>query len=309
VDDEEIEGGSAEDYLLEVGSGSFVPGVEDRMIGMKKGETKEIWVDIPEDYQSKVIAGKRVKFVVNVKDIKNKKLPELDDDLAKNVGFDTLEEYMEDARKRMGGLKKSQIDAAVRDQIIKKVTRAAKVDVPTVMTEQKLDSMIVDFGRNLEGKGITLGQYFEASGKTLEDLRETLREEAVYQVKSDLVLEAVAKAEGLEPEEQEVDMEISALATVLDKTPEETRKMLMANGRINFVVERVMVRKTVDRLLEKAEIKAKPAPESDETAAKPAGKKASKAVPAAGKRAKKAKTEEAGETSEKPAANEKRDEE
>ncbi len=311
VDDQPIEGGAAEDYLLEVGSKEFVPGVEEQMVGMAKGETKEIWVDIPENYHAEQIAGKRIKFDMTVKEIKRKKLPEVNDDLAKQIGFDTMEDVRNDVRERIGETKKKTADIVVRNEIIRKVTEEAEVDLPEVMVERKLDEMVSDFARNLQTRGMSLEQYLEASQKTLEELRDTLKPEAHFQIKSGLVLEAIAKAEGLEPTADEIDNELKRFAEGLGQDPEEVKSRMIASGSIGLIAEQVLIKKTLDRLVEKADIKVKPEVEEKSKKAKKAEKskaKRSSSKPATGSKGKEERN--SGESPEGGRArSEKRDEE
>ncbi|MHB0976580.1 MAG: trigger factor [Candidatus Aquicultorales bacterium] len=303
VDDEPIEGGSADDYLLEVGSGAFVPGVEDQLVGMTKGETKDIWVDIPEEYHVKEIAGKHVKFVVTVREIKTKKLPEVNDELAKGLGFETLDEYREDLKKKLGAMKEGSADVAVRNAIVKKVTDEADIDIPPAMVDRKLDEMIAEFASGIQGRGVSLEEYLEASSKSLEDLKETLRDEAAFQVKSSLVLEEISKQANIDLMDEEIDAEIKQLADATGRDFDELKKMLIASGRVGILVERIMSKKTIDWLLDKANIKAQEKPKGK-------GKAAAKQGAAKKPAAKKTKVQEAGEesTKEEPAGDE-RDEE
>lgn len=310
VDGEPIEGGAAEDYLLEVGSKEFVPGVEGQMVGMAKGETKEIWVDIPENYHAEQIAGKRIKFDMTVKEIKRKKLPEVNDDLAKQIGFDTIEDVRNDVRERIGEMKKKSADVFLRGEIIRKVTDEAAVDMPEVMVERKLDEMVSDFARNLQTRGMSLEQYLEASRKTLEDLRDTLRTEAHFQVKSGLVLEAIAKAEGLEPTAEEIDNEIKRFAKGLGQDPEETKSKMMASGSIGLIAEQVLIKKTLDRLVEKADIKVKAEVETKSETPRTKRSSSKSTAKASTSKPKRAKGTEPGELPEgEPSRTEKRDEE
>lgn len=301
VDDEPIDGGVADDYLLEIGAGTFVPGIEDQLMGVTRGETKEVWVDIPEEYHVEQIAGKRVKFDIAVKEIKRKTLPPADDEFAKQVGYESLEHFKNDLRERIGGAKKKTSDVAVRNELILKVTEGAELDLPPVMVDNKLDEMVADFARNLQSRGLSLDQYLESSEKTLADLRDALREEAEFQVKSGLVLEAIAKAEGLEPTEEEVDTEVKTIAESIQQDPQEFKARITEAGTIDLVVEQVMVRKTLEKLVEKANIKPKVETEKE--------KEGKEKKPKATKKTGGAKStkQETGKPEGEPAQSEKRD--
>jgi trigger factor len=255
VDGKPVEGGSGEDYLLEIGSQTFVPGVEEQLIGMRKGEIKDVYVDIPEDYHAKQIAGKRVKFRILLKEIKQKKLPEVNDEFAKQVsGFKTLDELKQDIRAKLSQVKEALAQTQVRENIVKKIAEKAEVEIPDTLVGREMDIMLQDFAFSLQAQGINLQQYMDMANLTPEAMREKFKEDARRRVKSKLVLEAIAKAEGFEVTESEVEKEVETMATRIGKPKEELQKRLEEAGEIEVIKESIRIRKTVDWLVEEAKI-------------------------------------------------------
>lgn len=255
INDEAFEGGSATDYLLEVGSGSFIPGFEDQVVEMKKGEVKDVMVTFPEDYGSEELAGKEAKFRVLLKEIKDKQLPELDDDFAKQVGFDTAEELTKDVADKIRAVKEKQSEAAVRTQVVKEVTDNAEVELHDVMVEQELDEMLEDFAHDVTRQGLTIEQYFQFTGTTPEKLREDWKDRAEDRVRSRLVLEAIASAENIEVSQEEVDNEIRKAADAAQRDFDEVKRIFESRGTIDTLKSRIQVDKTLDWLVDNAVIK------------------------------------------------------
>jgi trigger factor len=255
VDGKPVEGGSGEDYLLEVGSQTFVPGVEEQMIGMRRGEIKDVFIDIPEDYHAKQIAGKKVKFRILLKEIKQKKLPEVNDEFAKQVSsFKTLDELKQDIRTKLSEMKEAQVEAQVRESIVKKITERAEVEVPDTLVKREVDIMLQDFAFNLQAQGINLQQYMDMANLSLDVMKENFKEDAKQRVKNRLVLESIAKAEGFEVAESDVEKEVETMATRIGRSKEELRKKLEEVGEIEVIRENIRIRKVIDWLVEKAKI-------------------------------------------------------
>jgi trigger factor len=250
VDGEAFPGGKAEKYSLELGSGSFIPGFEEQLVGMTKGEEKEINVTFPENYHSEDLKGKAAVFKVKLHDIKRKNLPVLDDEFAKDVSeFDTLEEYKQDIEKRLKQRKEQEQQAAKETAVVEKAAANAEVEIPQVMIETELEQMLKEFERRLRMQGMTLEMYFQFSGQNEAALKEQMRSDAEKRVRNNLVLEAIAKAENIEATDAEVDAEIEKMAENLKRSPEEIRQILTANGSIAGMKQDLSVKKTVDFLV------------------------------------------------------------
>ncbi|PWI58860.1 trigger factor [Sulfoacidibacillus thermotolerans] len=213
VDGEAFEGGEAENYQLEIGSNTFVPGFEDQLIGAKAGESREVIVTFPADYHVKSLAGKEAKFDVLVHDVKRKVLPELDDEFAKDISeFETFEEFKADVVKKLEHDLAHEHEHYVQDAVVEAVVAQASAEIPEVMFEQEIDSEIKEFESRLSSQGIPLDAYQEFTGTTMEELREQFREEAQKRVKTSLVLDAVARAENIQVTEDEVSAELQKFA-------------------------------------------------------------------------------------------------
>ncbi len=267
IDDKPFEGGSANDYLLEIGSGTFIPGFENQIVGMKKGEIKDIMVTFPEDYGNDQLAGKEARFRVLVKEIKEKKLQELNDDFAKQVGFDTVDELRADIQNKIRDVKNKHADSEFRGELIDKVTDATEVDVHNAMVENELDEMVEEFAGDVKRQGLELDKYLELTGMTMEKLREDWHDRARNRVKSRLVLEAIARAENIEVTPEEVDNEIKKAAEATGRDFEEVKQIFLMKGTMGDLQKRLQIGKTIDWLVdnavieepeEKAEEKAKP---------------------------------------------------
>lgn len=255
VDDKPFEGGSANDYLLEIGSETFIPGFEDQLIGTKKGEVKDINVTFPGDYGNEQLAGKDARFRVLLKEIKEKHLQDLDDDFAKQIGFDTVDELRADIGKKISETKEKYADAEMRSQVVDAVTDASTVEVPDVMIDEELDEMLEEFSSDVKRQGLTLDRYLELVNTTVEDLRNDWRDRAKNRVKSRLVLEAISKAENIEVSADEVDNEIMKAAEATGRDYEEVKQIFAMKGSIGALKERMLIGKTIDWLVEHAAVK------------------------------------------------------
>lgn len=268
IGDEPFEGGSANDYMLEIGSGSFIPGFEDQMVGMQKGEIKDIMVTFPEDYGNAELAGKEARFRVLVKEIKTKKLPEVDDDFSKQVGFDTYEELRTDIADKISGVKKKQAEAALNAELLKKVTDNAELDLHDVMIEYELNDMMEDFAYDVSRQGLNMEQYFQFTGQNPEELKNSWRNRAEDRIKSRLVVEAIAKAENIEVVPEEVDNEVRKAAEASGRSFDDVKRVFEAGGNMDTLKNRILVNKTLDWLLEQSKIiEESPAQEAQESTA------------------------------------------
>jgi trigger factor len=273
VDGELFEGGEAEDYSLEIGSNSFIPGFEDQLIGVLLDEENDINVKFPDNYRKEDIAGKEAHFKVKVKQIKEKQLPELDDEFVKEVSeFDTLEEMKEDLRVKLLKNAEDNSLAKLEETLIEKITAAAKVEPPKILVDRQIDRMIGDLENYLRYQGLGLDKFLELSGKNTEEIREERREEAEKRAKANLALDAIAKKEGIVAGESELKVKIEEIATTYNDDPERIREILEKQGRIPVMQEEIRIRKVIDLIVEEAVIKkVKPKKKEEPQQKKPKG--------------------------------------
>ncbi|MCX7780457.1 MAG: trigger factor [Negativicutes bacterium] len=251
IDGQPFKGGEAQGYPLEVGSGSFIPGFEEQLLGAKAGESREVRVTFPEDYFVPELAGKEANFQVKINDIKRRELPELDDDFAKEVGdFGSLEELKADVRNRLEQTAKQKAEREYRNKIIAAAVDNATVDIPEVMVEQRISNMIEDFDVNLQNRGLSLDKYLEYAKTDMAGLRESYRESARTSVKTDLVLESIAKAEKLEVKPEELEAEIAAMAQGYQRPVAEVRKVILENGHVGSLLEAVIRKKAAQLIID-----------------------------------------------------------
>ncbi|MGN7383788.1 MULTISPECIES: trigger factor [unclassified Paenibacillus] len=251
VDGEAFEGGKAEKYSLELGSNSFIPGFEAQIVGMAKEEEKDIEVTFPEEYHVEDLKGKPALFKVKLHEIKRKNLPELDDEFAKDVSeFETLDEFKEDLSRKLAERKEQANKAQIQEELVNKASEAAEVDIPSVMIDNEVETMLKDFEDRLRMQGMNLELYFQFSGQNEEALREQMRGDAEKRVRNNLVLEAIAKAENIEASEEEINAELENMAKTYQRTTEEIRSILEANGTLENMGKDISIRKTIDFLVD-----------------------------------------------------------
>ncbi len=213
VDGVPFAGGKAENYTLTIGSGSFIPGFEDQLIGTKIGEEKDVTVTFPEDYHEKSLAGKEAVFKCKVNAITVKELPEADDEFASEVSeFETLAEYKEDIKKKLTEKKEKEARAKKEAQAIEKAVENATMEIPDAMIDTQVQSMMEDFARRMQSQGLSLEQYFQFTGMDVKKMHDQMKPEALKRIQNSLVLEAVAKAENIEISDEKVDEEIAKMA-------------------------------------------------------------------------------------------------
>ncbi|MBE6115012.1 MAG: trigger factor [Erysipelotrichaceae bacterium] len=247
--DEAFEGGKGENYPLEIGSGSFIPGFEDQLVGVKLGSRKKVKVTFPEDYGAAELAGKAVYFKCKVNEIKVKKLPELDEELVKELNVPnvtTAEEFTAFIKNRMETTKKKNAYAKAFDEVLEKIVNASSVEIPDVMIEEETDNLMMEFSQRLQNAGYTVEDFATASGKSNEDIRKEMAEDAVGRVKTRLVLEAIAKAEGIKVTPQEIEEEVKSLAKRHNMTEEKVRQL----ARLDLIAYDVALRKATDFIRE-----------------------------------------------------------
>ncbi|MEI7025207.1 trigger factor [Paenibacillus sp. y28] len=250
-----FEGGKGENHSLELGSGSFIPGFEDQVVGMSIAEEKEIQVTFPEDYQAENLKGKEVTFKVKVNSIKAKNLPELDDEFAKDASeFDTLDEFKQDITSKLKNRKEQEAKGAKEAAVVDKAVANAKVDVPQAMIETEIGYMVRDFSNRLRMQGMTLEMYYQFTGQSEAQLRDQMKGDAEVRVRNNLVLEAIAKAEGITASDEDLTAELEKLAAQYQRSAEELRSIFTANGNIEDLRQELTVRKTVDYLVEQSKV-------------------------------------------------------
>ncbi len=249
VDGEEFEGGKAENYSLEIGSNSFIPGFEEQLIGVKAGESKDVEVTFPEEYHAAELAGKPATFKVTVHEIKAKELPELDDEFAKDVDeeVETLEALKEKIRTRLEDSKKHEAEHHLRDSLVEKAADNAQVEIPEVMVENEVNRMLQEFEQRLQMQGMNLELYFQFSGQDESALREQMKEEAEKRVKNNLTLEAIAKAENLEVTDEEVNEELEKMSGMYNMSTNDIKAAL---GGVEGIKADLKLQKAVDFLIE-----------------------------------------------------------
>lgn len=231
VDGVPFEGGKAENYDLTVGSGSFIPGFEEQLVGAQIGSDVDVKVTFPEDYHAAELAGKEAVFKCKVNAIKVKELPEADDDFAQDVSeFDTLAEYKEDIKKKLTEKKETEAKNAKEAAAVAKAVENASMDIPEAMIDSQVRNMADDFARRLQSQGLTVEQYMQFTGMTAEKLLEQMKPEAEKRIKNSLVLEAVAKAENFEIGEERVDEEIGKMAEMYKMEADKVKTMLGEQG-------------------------------------------------------------------------------
>ncbi|WP_145029141.1 trigger factor [Paenibacillus sp. Y412MC10] len=266
VDGVPFEGGQAERYSLELGSGTFIPGFEEQVVGMATGDFKDVEVTFPETYHAEELAGKKAVFKVKVHEIKRKQLPELDDEFAKDVSeFETLAEYKEDLKKQLLDRKEQEAKGNKEAAVVDKVAANAEVEIPQAMIDSEIQNMMRDFDNRLRNQGMNLEMFLSFSGQTTADLQEQMKEDAEKRVRNNLVLEQIAKEENIEVTEEDINKELEVMAESYKRTADEIRNILTANGSLGSLREEISLRKTVDLLVENSkEVEA--AEEAAETA-------------------------------------------
>ncbi len=252
VDGESFEGGKDEDYPLTIGSGTFIPGFEEQLIGAELDKEVEVNVTFPEDYQASELAGKPAVFKCIVKEIREKELPELDDEFASEVSeFDTLAEYREDVKKNLTERKEAEAKAAKEEKVVEAIIADAKMDIPEAMLATQQRSMADDFAQRIRMQGITMEQYFQFTGLTREAFLEQLKPQAEERIKSRLVLEAVAKAENLEASDEEYTAEIKKMAEAYQMDEDKITEMI-GEFEQKSIKEDICIRKALELAVESA---------------------------------------------------------
>jgi trigger factor len=252
VDGEAFEGGKGENYPLTIGSNTFIPGFEQQLIGAEINKEVEVNVTFPEDYQAENLAGKPAVFKCTIKEIKEKELPELDDEFACEVSeFDTLAEYREDVKKNLTEKKETEAKNEKEDKVVDAIIADAKMDIPDAMLTTQQRQMSDEFAQRIQMQGISLDQYFQFTGLTKEAFLEQLKPQALKRIQSRLVLEAVAKAENLEVSEEEYKAEIKKMAESYRMEEDKLTEMI-GEFEAKSIKEDLCVRKAADFVVDNA---------------------------------------------------------
>ncbi|MFC2301872.1 MAG: trigger factor [Selenomonas artemidis] len=251
VDGAAFEGGKGEDYPLQIGSGSFIPGFEDQLIGAKVGEERDVNVTFPEEYHAENLKGKDAVFKCKIRSIKSRELPELDDAFAKKASkFETLAELREDVRKNLLAAAERKAETERRSKAIDMATDHCTMEIPPVMVENRITAMIQEMAMRLEQQGMSLEQYLQYAGLDIGKIREDYRETAEKNVRTDLMLEEVAKAEGIKVEGSDLDREVYAMAVSYGATPKQVQKIIKEQGRVSDLAATVLRKKTAQFIVD-----------------------------------------------------------
>ena len=255
VGDEQFEGGTAERQELKLGSGMFIPGFEEQLVGATPGEKRDVVVTFPEEYHAEDLAGKEAVFHCLVHEIKEEQLPELDDEFAKDVSeYDTLEELKKANRERLEAYAKAGSQSQMKDAALGKVVEANEVEVPRTMVEDEMDRMCQELDQQLRYQGMSLQQYLQFTGKDMAAFRDELRPDAERQVKTRIVLMGIVDAEKIEVSEDEMEEELKLMAAQYNMTADKIKEMIGVEN-LTFLKKDIQVKKAIDFIFDNAVIK------------------------------------------------------
>lgn len=251
VDGEQFEGGQADGYDLEIGSGSFIPGFEDQLVGVKTGEEKDVVVTFPEEYHAEELAGKEATFKTKVNEIKYKEVPELTDEIANELDSDanSVDEYKENLRKRLSEQKAQDVENVEKEEAINKVTENTTIDIPQAMIDTELDRMVQEFGQRIQQQGLDLQTYFQISGQDESQLREQMKDDAEQRVKTNLTLSAIADEENIEVTDEDIDKELEKMSSQFNISVEDIKQTL---GNTDIIKNDVRIQKVIVLLRDNA---------------------------------------------------------
>ena len=253
VDGEPFSGGEGKGYPLEVGSNSFIPGFEDQLVGLSKGDSTDVEVTFPEEYFVKELAGKEAVFKVNIQDVKRKELPELTDEyVASKTEFKTVEELRANYKERMQKAAEANAKAEYEHALIDLAVANAKFTVPEIMIEDKISQMVEEMKMSLESRKMSLDMCMQYTGLDMAKIRENQRPVAEENVKTDLVLDAIAKAEDIQVDMADVDAEIAAISAQHGAAPEEVKKIIKENGTMGLLLANILRRKAAHVVIDSA---------------------------------------------------------
>ena len=246
VDGVEFEGGQAENYSIIVGSNTFIPGFEEQLVGMKLNEEKDLSVKFPEEYHAENLAGKDAVFTVKVNEIKEKELPELDDEFAKDVSeFDTLEDLKADVKAKLQKTKDEYADRELENKLVKMAAENATVEIPEAMIDSQVENMVYDFEYQLKYQGLDLENYLKFTNMSIEGLKEQMRPDAKSRVLNSLVIEAISKSENIESTEEDLEQELTKMAESYKMEVDKLKSTLRPSD-MDYIKDTVVARKTVE---------------------------------------------------------------
>ncbi len=250
VDGEAFEGGAGEDYNLEIGSNQFIPGFEEKLVGATVGEETEVNVTFPEEYHSEELAGADAVFKVTVKEIKAKELPELDDEFAKDLEYDSLEGLKADTKERLTNSKEAEVNRNFENELIEKIADAAEVNIPETMIADEVEKMLNNFKMQIQQQGFDFEQYAEMTGIEEDKIKEDYQEPAANRAKANLVLEAIAEKEGIEVSDEEVDSKLNEIADRQGQDVKQIKAFLQMQGQLDSLTNSLVMEKTIDFLVD-----------------------------------------------------------
>ena len=252
VDGEAFEGGKGENYPLTIGSGSFIPGFEEQLVGAEAEKEVEVKVTFPEEYHAEELKGKDAVFKCTIHEIKEKQIPEIDDEFAAEVSeFDTLDEYKADVKAKIKEQKENEGKQKKEDQAVEKAVANATMEIPEAMIDEQVRQMVNEFAQNMQYQGISFEQYCQITGMTLEKIQEETRPQAVKRIETRLVLEAIAKAENIEVSDEKVNEEIEKMAAAYKMEADKIKELMGEAGK-KQIMEDLAVRKAVDFVVSEA---------------------------------------------------------
>ncbi|SDX63498.1 MULTISPECIES: trigger factor [Salimicrobium] len=248
VDGEAFEGGQAENYSLEIGSGTFIPGFEEQLVGKKAGEEPDVNITFPEDYHAEELAGKEATFKVKIHEVKAKELPELDDEFAKDVDEDveSMDELKKKTRENLEQQKQQDAENQKRESLVNQASDNASVEIPQAMVDSELDRMVSEFEQRLQMQGMTKEMYFQFTGQDDNQLREQMKEDAEKRVKTNMTLEAIAQTENVEVTEEDVNKELENMSAMYQTDVENLKQML--GGNTDMVKDDLKIQKAIEVL-------------------------------------------------------------
>ncbi|MCD8046687.1 MAG: trigger factor [Clostridiales bacterium] len=257
VDGVAFEGGKDENHSLEIGSGSFIPGFEDQLIGKNVGDEIAVNVTFPEEYHAPDLAGKDAVFQVKIHEVKTKELPELDDEFAQDVSeFDTVDEYKASVKTKVEERKAGDAKRAQQEEALQKIVEKSKMDIPAAMIDTQCENMINQFAQQMAQQGLSMEQYFQFSGSTMNQLKEQVRPDAESRIKNELVLDAIAKAENIEITDEDIDAELESMAAMYQMEAEQLKGYMGEEEKENMKLD-LASRKALEFVTENMKPRAK----------------------------------------------------
>ena len=255
VDGVPFDGGKGEDYELEIGSGTFIPGFEDQLVGANTGDLVDVNVKFPEEYHAENLAGKDALFKVTVKEIKERELPELNDDFADEVSeFSTMDEFRADVRKKLEEAAKNKAQVETENAVVEKAIENAEFDIPDAMVEANVDTLVNDFAQRLSYQGLNMETYLKYTGMSMDAIRENFKPDAVKKISGSLVLTAIKNAEGIETGEEELELHLVDMAKKYNMELDKLKELLGDKEKEN-IKQDLAIQKTITMLVNNAKVK------------------------------------------------------